>query len=147
MIQSSETHHPVASVTMTDNFIVRVGPAQGLTLEQCKTMMVQQTKQIEKTVAEVKKQFGPPKVAVDVTKDAHQEFKPTSIGKIPAYEIITRNVLTVEGSPIKMQSRAILTLFHDRVYIVTAGFESDREKKVKPIADAFLASLRVDAAR
>ncbi len=66
------------------------------------------------------------------------------IGKVSGYELTTRSVLLIEGQAVRDQGQRIIADFRNHRHRVTANYEGDRAQVMKPIADAFLASLRFE---
>ena len=143
----SPTPHKVSSIAVADIIFVRAIPAGRLTLTDYKKIFRDTShSQLAALVNDYKRQYTPAKSAlkVDATRDFNIEIKDTKVGRIAACELDCRSVIMAQGQPVKNQSRQIAAIYKGKIYIITSSYEIDRQQQMKPIADAFLASLKWD---
>jgi hypothetical protein len=144
-IQSPKTH-AVSTLQKFDYFFVRFAQQDSHSLEETKAYMEKMLRSDAKRVGEeFKRRFVPANspLKAEVEK-IHLNVKKTSISKVPAYEFSAKSLLLVQDAPVLMETRTIIVVYQNKFYVISAGYEANRRKQVKPIADAFLASLRFE---
>ena len=130
---------------MSDNFSIRISPANRGSLDQFKNTFSKLIKDnLQRATELLQQQYHDDAIKKVDVKAVQLQINPIKIDKIPAYELVVENVLIINDAPMVNHSRSIISVYKDRLYQVTTSFRQLREKKVKPVTNEFLASLHFD---
>lgn len=145
VLYKSPTTHKVGGGIFNDLFSVRVNPSGKATLAMMKVFLSRSLKQsAQKISAQLKKTSGVNLKEVDLTKLDKFTINEIKIDGVPALDVKNHSVLIYKGGIIEKNCRSVIILIDKKFYNITANYDLVQEKKLKPLAEKFLKSIKIN---
>lgn len=129
---------------MHDTFIVRFMPSDQ-SLEAFKQQLLHSlTKDTVNKVASDEQRELPGAPTIKVDNVPAPTVTPVSVSGHEGFRVEVRSTLFVEGAPVDWVNRTLFVKLGSEVVDVTAGYLASREAAMKPVSDAFQASINFD---
>lgn len=145
VLYKSPTTHQIGEGKFNDLFYIRVSPSGNTTLDTMKGYLSKSLKEYaQKTKAQLKTTGDEKLKGVDLEKLDKFSITKIKIDGLPALEVKNYSVLMYKGSIIEKNCRSVIILIDHKFYKITANYDLVQEKEIKPIAEKFLKSIKIN---